>query len=116
MQIKRVSTETNLFEITAIPTIIKKMRGWGSEDVPHSGLIVETCKSWDLSTKAYLLRYRGGEEWHWPQAHDINNTQAIFFDDITKNIVLYLTAGRGGLQHFIRWDRSWRVAWALMCP
>lgn len=35
----------------------------------------------------------GVERWHWPQGHDINNTQAILFDDITKNIVLYLAAG-----------------------
>lgn len=76
-----------------------------TDQLPRGGLIVETCKSWGVSTKAYLYRYRGGERWHWPQGHDINNTQAILFDDITKNIVLYLAAGEGRLGAFYSLER-----------
>lgn len=101
LQIKKASAETNHFGIIAIRTIIMETRGWTDiRRVPQSGLIVETCKSWDVSTEAGLSRCRGGERWHWPQGHDINNTQAIFFDDITKTIILYLTAGEGQLGAF----------------
>lgn len=100
LQIKKASAETKHFGIIAIRTIITETRGWTFDEVPQSGLIVETCKSWGVSTEAGLSRCRGGERWHWPQGHDINNTQAIFLDDITKTLFYIYQQGRDSLERF----------------